>query len=90
VVGLALARLVMTDPAAGANRWRELGLLVAGAAVVVIVTSLPVVGGLAKLVVVLFGLGALALAAWRWWRRPGAPVAAVPPATAPPEAPAAI
>lgn len=31
---------------------------------VVIVTSLPVIGGLAKLVVVLFGLGALAVEAW--------------------------
>ena len=91
VVGLALARLVMTDPAATANRWRELGLLMAGAAVVVIVTTLPVIGGLAKLLVVLVGLGALAVAAWRWWRGSGTPaMAASPMTTPPPEAPAAI
>lgn len=87
VVGLTLARMVA--PAAAGNRWRELALLIAGAAVVVIVTSLPIIGGLAKLAVVLFGLGALALAAWNHWRpprsaspAPPAPVAAEPPVVA--------
>lgn len=78
VVGLTLARVVA--PASSASRWRELALLAAGAAVVVIVTSLPVIGGLAKLAVVLFGLGALALAAWRAWRPPRS--ASPPPAVA--------
>jgi hypothetical protein len=82
VVGLALARLVVREPATEGNRWRELGLLVAGAAVVAIVTSLPVIGGLAKLLVVLFGLGALTVAAWRAWRGPGAPMVAAPPPAA--------
>jgi len=75
VVGFALARLVApADPAAG-NQWRELGLLAGGVAVVVLVTSLPVIGGLAKLAVVLFGLGAVTVAAWRWWRGPRQPTA---------------
>jgi hypothetical protein len=97
VVGLALVRLVIRDPAADTSRWRELGLLVAGAAVVVVITSLPFIGGIVKLAVVLFGLGAIALAAWRGWRRPrGEPVmvsvapTAMPPAATPPEAPAAV
>ncbi|MEP6468790.1 MAG: polymer-forming cytoskeletal protein, partial [Chloroflexota bacterium] len=47
VVGLTLGRLVASDPPA--SRWQELLILAAGAAVVVIVTSLPIIGGLAKL-----------------------------------------
>ncbi|MGZ6295216.1 MAG: hypothetical protein ACXWPO_10420 [Candidatus Limnocylindrales bacterium] len=66
IVGLALGRLVL--PAAAASRWRELAVLAAGAAAVVIVTSLPLVGPWAKLVVVLLGLGALALVGWAAWR----------------------
>jgi hypothetical protein len=66
VVGLTLARMVA--PAATSTRWRELVLLAAGAAVVVVVTSLPIIGGLAKLAVILFGLGAASLAAWQAWR----------------------
>jgi hypothetical protein len=88
VVGLTLARMVA--PAGSGSRWRELALLVAGAAVVVIVTSLPVIGGLVKLAIVLFGLGALALAAWLAWRPPR-PAPPAPPAVvepAPPPAPA--
>ena len=82
VVGFALARLVAPADPAAANQWRELGLLAGGAAVVVLITSLPVIGGLAKLAVVLFGLGALAVAAWRWWRGPGRPTADAPVAPA--------
>jgi len=81
VVGLALGRLVA--PGSEGNRWQELGLLAAGAALVVIVTSLPFVGGWAKLVVVILGVGALAVAAFRMWRgtRPP-PMAPQPPAPA--------
>jgi hypothetical protein len=85
VVGLTLARAVA--PAGSGNRWRELALLAAGAAVVVVVTSLPIIGGLAKLAVVLFGLGALALAAWHAWRPPR-PAPAPPPIAAEPAMPA--
>ena len=60
VVALALGRLLASDPLR--SRWQELGLLIAGAVVVVIATSLPYVGGLLKLGVVVLGLGA-----WRWW-----------------------
>jgi cytoskeletal protein CcmA (bactofilin family) len=83
VVAFALARLVARDDPSWTTPWRELLLLAAGVALVVIVTSLPIVGGFAKLLVVLFGLGALAVAAWRWWRGRGRPTP--PPAQ---EAPA--
>jgi hypothetical protein len=89
VVGLSLARLVAKDWAR--NRWMEFALLVAGVLVVVIVTNLPVIGFFAKLVVVIVGLGAMAVAFGEWWSRrrpPESPPAAwsAPPA---PEAPAA-
>ena len=82
-VGLALGRLVASGPLA--SRWQELGLLAAGAAVVVVLTSLPAIGFLAKLVVICFGLGAISLAGWRRWRgRPAtAPPEGVPPAPTP-------
>lgn len=86
VVGLALARLVL--PAGGATRWQELGLLAAGGAGVVIVTTIPFIGPIAKFVVVLVGLGALVLVAWGAWqgrRGHGTP----PMVNAPPQPPAA-
>jgi hypothetical protein len=50
------------------SRWRELALLAGGAAVVVLLSSLPVVGPWVKFVVILLGLGAVFL--WlRDWRR---------------------
>jgi hypothetical protein len=79
VVGLGLARAVMprlmprgSVAAAGEppmSRLEELGVLAAGAAVVVILTSLPVVGPLVEIVVVLVGLGATGIALWDSWRR---------------------
>ena len=65
VVGLALGRLA--SQAVPAGRWQELALLAAGALAVVIATSLPVIGGWLKLAVILFGLGAVAVAAFRAW-----------------------
>ena len=62
LVGVALASLVMRGE--NMTRWRELAVLAAGAAVVVILSSLPIVGPWVKLVVVLLGLGAI-LIAWR-------------------------
>jgi cytoskeletal protein CcmA (bactofilin family) len=90
VVGFALARLVARQPAAA--WWQQFGILAAGAAAVVIVTSLPIVGGIAKLAVALFGLGAMVLLAWTAWRPPSA--ASAPPsgwgqAQPPPTEPAA-
>jgi cytoskeletal protein CcmA (bactofilin family) len=78
VVGLTLGRLAASGPLT--SRWQELAVLAAGVAVVVLVTSLPVVGGLAKLLVIAFGLGAMALAAWHRWRGrpPGAQQATIP------------
>jgi hypothetical protein len=84
VVGLALARglapRLMPSRGPGApdgpapmTRLEELALLTAGAAVVVILTSLPIVGPLFEIVVVLVGLGAIAIAAWEWWRRRRSP-----------------
>jgi len=79
LVGLALAGLLRRD---SHSRWMELGLLAAGAAVVVVMTSLPVAGGWIKLLVALVGLGGLALAAWTGWRLRRSP----PPPDAPPAA----
>ena len=79
LVGVALASLVMRDE--NPSRWRELAVLAAGAAVVVLLSSLPIVGPWVKLVVVLLGLGAFLIA----WRRPRgsdtvrAPIASVQP-----------
>jgi hypothetical protein len=92
IVGLALARFVAGETGRtvfpggsrllASDRWADLGLLAAGVAIVVILTALPVIGGLAKFVVVLLGLGGLWLASGRW--RPSA-FAAPPPQPAPPE-----
>jgi hypothetical protein len=47
----------------------EFALLVAGTAAVVVVTNLPVIGFFAKLVVIILGLGAMAVAFGEWWSR---------------------
>lgn len=65
VVGLGVARLVAKGPETA--WWQRFGILAAGVAAVVIVTSLPIIGGIAKLLVVLFGLGALFLAGRSAW-----------------------
>ena len=82
VVGFGLARQFAGTGQVG--WWRRFGLLAAGVAVVVIVTSLPIIGGIAKLLVVLFGLGALFLAERAAWQGRG-PARVAPPA---PPAPA--
>jgi hypothetical protein len=67
LVGLTVARWAVSRMGTGTegeSRWQELGLLAAGAAGVVIVTSIPILGGWLKLAVILFGLGAFAVA---WW-----------------------
>ncbi len=86
VVGLTLAHAAVAGrtaaPSPSVNRWRELALLAAGAAVVVILTAIPIVGGLVKVAVVLFGLGAVTLAAWQAWQARRAGGTGPPPATA--------
>jgi hypothetical protein len=72
LVGLALARFVLArtgsataaGPTTMRRPWADLGLLAVGAAVVVILTSLPVFGWVVGLVVAALGLGAL----WLAWR----------------------
>jgi cytoskeletal protein CcmA (bactofilin family) len=78
IVGAALAALLLREPAA--TRGRELGLLAAGAAAVVILSAIPIVGPWVKLVVVVLGLGAvlLALIESRRARPPSATVADQP------------
>jgi cytoskeletal protein CcmA (bactofilin family) len=87
LVGVALAGLVMRGESP--SRWRELGVLAAGAAIVVILSSLPFVGPWVKLVVILLGLGAV-LIAWRGPRRTDvpAPGGSVQPPTTPQTPPA--
>lgn len=82
VVAFFVGRVIL--PGREVNRWQEIGALAVGLLLVVIVTSLPVIDGLAKLVVILFGLGALAVAAWTRWRgRPAAPTSVQPTPPAP-------
>ncbi|HEY7523724.1 MAG TPA: hypothetical protein VH720_08745 [Candidatus Limnocylindrales bacterium] len=66
IVGAAIANLI--PQAERANRWQEFALMAAGAAVVVFFSSLPVIGGLVKLVVVILGLGVLLVALNARWR----------------------
>jgi cytoskeletal protein CcmA (bactofilin family) len=73
LVGVVLASLVMRGE--NPSRWRELAVLALGAAVVVILSSLPIVGPWIKLVVILLGLGAVLIA----WRRPRGTDAVVVP-----------
>jgi cytoskeletal protein CcmA (bactofilin family) len=85
VVGFTIGRLIL--PGQETNRWREIAALALGLLVVVVLTSLPVIGGLAKLVVILFGLGALAVAGWSRWRGRPAAAASVEPMPPAPAAP---
>jgi hypothetical protein len=74
LVGLTVARWAMARMSTGApaeGRWQDFGLLAAGAAGVVILTSIPILGGWVKLAVILFGLGAFAIAWWHGWRSRG-------------------
>jgi cytoskeletal protein CcmA (bactofilin family) len=71
LVGAAIAGLVMRDGSA-MSRGREFGLLAAGAAVVVVLSAIPVIGPWVKLVVILLGLGAVLVTAWTA-RRPATP-----------------
>jgi cytoskeletal protein CcmA (bactofilin family) len=85
IVGLALGRLVARGSEAAAaeprRRWaRDVGMLAVGAAVVVVLTSLPVVGSLAKLLVIVLGLGTLLAVAWSARRRAPAPQPVAPTA----------
>lgn len=81
VVGMSLGRLLAPGPLS--SRWVEFGLLAAGAAVVVIATSIPEAGGWVKLVVVIFGLGGIAVAAYDAWQGRRGPTAAAEAATPP-------
>ena len=65
LVGVALASLVIRGE--NSSRWRELAVLAVGAAVVVVLSSLPIVGPWVKFVVILLGLGAVLIT---WMRRP--------------------
>jgi cytoskeletal protein CcmA (bactofilin family) len=67
VVGLAIGRLLLRD-GSGVRRWLALGL---GVLLVVVVSSVPVVGGWIAFLIALFGLGAVVLRLWPWrGRRP--------------------
>jgi hypothetical protein len=89
VVGLALGQLVARGWAQ--NRWQELALLAIGAAIVVALTSVPQIGGLVKLCVIVLGLGAMTVAASEAWQRrhpPAAPTWTAPPPPTPAGTPA--
>lgn len=71
-VGTTIGSMVLSAESTG-RRW---GALIIGLAIVVILTAIPVVGGLIGFVVVLFGLGALILSLWprRTVAQPAEPV----------------
>lgn len=74
IVGAALAGLLMRGDLA--TRSREAAVLAVGAAVVVVLSAIPVIGPWIKVVVVLLGLGAVLmtfLARWRAQRPPAQP-----------------
>lgn len=90
LVGVVLASLVMRGE--NQSRWRELAVLAVGAAVVVLLSSLPIVGPWVKLVVILLGLGAALMASMRlrrtdtaapggWVQPPATPQTPQTPAT---------
>jgi hypothetical protein len=62
VVGMAAGGLLLRSER-GPSRARDFGALALGVALVVVLTAIPVIGGLLKLLIVLVGLGALVLLA---------------------------
>ncbi len=72
IVGLAAGGLLLRS-GEGATRVRSLAAMAIGLAVVVILTAIPVIGGILELLVVLIAVGALLLVARR--RREPAPAA---------------
>jgi cytoskeletal protein CcmA (bactofilin family) len=92
VVGLGLAALLARAsgqaPAEPDSVWRldlRTALLLAlGTAIIVVLSSLPVIGWLVKLVVVVLGFGAVLYVVWRRWQpmpsQPAAPAAPASPA----------
>jgi cytoskeletal protein CcmA (bactofilin family) len=79
VVGLAVGRLILRE-GSGIRRWAALAL---GVLVVVVLSSIPVVGAWIGFLASLFGLGAVVLRLWPWGRprrdlRPERPDAAAP------------
>ncbi|MFL5685150.1 MAG: hypothetical protein ACJ77D_03745 [Chloroflexota bacterium] len=73
IVGAAVAGLVTRG--ASTTRTREFALMAVGAAVVVILSVIPVIGPWIKFVVIVLGLGAVLLVGWR---RRGSELPAVP------------
>jgi cytoskeletal protein CcmA (bactofilin family) len=72
IVGAAVAGVVMRDRSA--TRSREFGLMAVGAAVVVLLSLIPVIGPWIKFVVIVLGLGAVVLACFGGRRSAPPPV----------------
>jgi hypothetical protein len=74
VVGLTIGRLLVARVGRAQTGSRALlfGALLLGVLIVVLVTALPVIGGLLNALVVLLGMGALILMIERWRRTPRA------------------
>lgn len=64
VVGLAIGRLLLRE-GSRLRRWAALAL---GVLLVVVISSIPVVGGWIGSLVAMFGLGAVVLRVWPWGR----------------------
>ena len=66
VVGVTIGRLALR----GEQATRPIWALLLGVLIVVVLTAIPLAGGLLQIVIAVFGLGALA---WSLWRRGDAP-----------------
>jgi cytoskeletal protein CcmA (bactofilin family) len=71
IVGLAIGRVVLRYTFADWNQRPTVALLL-GVLLIVVVTAVPVLGGLINAIAVLLGLGALMLMTWWWLRAPSA------------------
>jgi hypothetical protein len=65
VVGYVIGRLLLSRTG-DASLDRAAWALLLGVLIVVVLTALPVVGGILNVISVLFGLGAIVIAVWRW------------------------
>ena len=64
IAGYSIGRMLLRDAAGQLGQWQQPLQLALGVLIVVAITGSAVIGGIAKLVVLLFALGALTLHAW--------------------------
>jgi hypothetical protein len=76
VVAWGLGRWLLARVGDQRTRWKQVAALTLALLVVFAVKALPVAGPYVNFVIVLWGLGAIAIAIAQWWRAQQRPVAA--------------